>query len=168
MSKKTWKSSKKQVTLFMLLAFCFTSLLYPFSSGQESNHLIADLKFEEGQGSTAFDNSGHHNDGQLFGDFDWVGGKSGGALSFNGIDSYLQLPDELIYNTYPITISLWFKTLSSGGILGYQSQEYPNISFFGWSPAIYVGLDGKLRGEFWSGPLSPIPSAITVNDGKWH
>ena len=35
-------------------------------------------------------------------------------------------------------------------------------------PALYVGTDGKLRGEHWQGTINPITSTATVNDNTWH
>src|SRR5262249_14872945 len=43
-----------------------------------------------------------------------------------------------------------------------------------YTPALYVGSNGKLYGEFWyydgagNGVVNPIPSIGTVNDGAWH
>ncbi len=35
-------------------------------------------------------------------------------------------------------------------------------------PALYVGADGKLRGQFWHGSVEPMTSASAVNDNQWH
>jgi RHS repeat-associated protein len=37
-----------------------------------------------------------------------------------------------------------------------------------YSPALYVGSDGKLRGEMRDDAITPITSAGSVADGKWH
>ena len=38
-----------------------------------------------------------------------------------------------------------------------------------YTPALYVGADGKLRGQFWNGSSANIlTSAGTVNNGQWH
>ena len=55
-------------------------------------------------------------------------------------------------------------------LLGYQ-EDVPGGAVAGhYTPALYVGTDGLLRGVFWSeavGP-GPITSAGVVNDGEWH
>ena len=66
-------------------------------------------KFDEGSGTIAYDSSGNGNDGIFVGDPQWVPGKIGGALEFNG-DDYLncgngpslEIRDE-------ITIAFWFQ-----------------------------------------------------------
>ena len=37
----------------------------------------------------------------------------------------------------------------------------------GW-PLLYVGTDGRLRGQFRTASIAPITSAGTVNDNRWH
>ncbi|MFC3503111.1 LamG-like jellyroll fold domain-containing protein [Micromonospora krabiensis] len=96
------------------------------------------------------------------------------AASFNGTSSYLQLPPEDMPTTGPNTVELWFKMPSgntAGGVLyGYQASPISDPSVAGnWTPALYVGTDGKLRGGFWTGSSTRlITSAGAVNDNKWH
>lgn len=48
--------------------------------------------FSEGNGDVTFDDSGHQNHGSIHG-ATWVTGRSGHALSFNGTDDYLRIPE---------------------------------------------------------------------------
>ncbi|MHC4734109.1 MAG: TolB family protein [Planctomycetota bacterium] len=48
---------------------------------------IAHWKFDEGSGSIAYDSAGDH-DGTIYG-ADWTAGQINGALSFNGVDDYV-------------------------------------------------------------------------------
>ena len=96
------------------------------------------------------------------------------AASFNGTSSYLQLPSSDAPGTGPASVGLWFKVPSgntAGGVL-YDYETYPlnqpGMPTGQWDPALYVGTDGKLRGEFWNGGTSAITSSGTVNDGNWH
>ena len=60
---------------------------------------------------------------------------------------------------------------TTGGVLyDYESNplNYPGQPTGNWVPALYVGTDGKLRGEFWNGTVAPITSTTAVNDGQWH
>jgi RHS repeat-associated protein len=97
------------------------------------------------------------------------------AASFNGSTSYVQLPTADAPATPGAgTIALWFmvpKGNSTGGILyDYESNplSYPGQPVGNWVPGLYVGTDGKLRGEYWNGNAAPITSSAPVNDGQWH
>ncbi|HEX8346289.1 MAG TPA: LamG-like jellyroll fold domain-containing protein, partial [Actinoplanes sp.] len=96
------------------------------------------------------------------------------AASFNGTSSYLTLPAEDVPATGPTSIEMWFKqpaNSATGGVLfGYQTMPMDEVDAAGsWTPALYVGTDGKLRGGLWTGAAAnTITSAAKVNDGKWH
>ena len=96
------------------------------------------------------------------------------AASFNGTSSYVQLPSSDAPGTGPASVGLWFKVPSgntAGGVL-YDYETYPlnqpGMPTGQWDPALYVGTDGKLRGEFWNGGTNTITSSGTVNNGNWH
>ncbi len=88
------------------------------------------------------------------------------ALSFNGTSDYIRLPDSLIHEKIPQTISVWIKTNVSGGLLGYQSALYPNPVTH-HVPALYIGTSGKIRGKYWDGTTAAMEGTI-VDDGHWH
>ncbi|MBU4077264.1 MAG: LamG domain-containing protein, partial [Euryarchaeota archaeon] len=56
------------------------------------NSLIGYWNFDEGSGEIAHDLSGYNNNGTIYGAL-WVDGKSGKALSFDGINNYVEIPD---------------------------------------------------------------------------
>jgi hypothetical protein len=69
--------------------------------------LVAYWSFDEGSGTTAYDSSGNGLDGTLNGDPQWVIGKVGGALEFDGDDS-VEIPhNDLLSITDEITITAW-------------------------------------------------------------
>ncbi|GAB1695070.1 LamG-like jellyroll fold domain-containing protein [Krasilnikovia sp. M28-CT-15] len=94
------------------------------------------------------------------------------SAGFNGTSSYLELPVEDVPQVGPNTIEMWFKLPSGntkGGVLfGYQTDAIDETAVGGWTPALYVGTDGKLRGGLWTGSVSPMTAPTAVNDGKWH
>ena len=49
--------------------------------------------FDEGAGDVATDSSGNGNDGVLINEPEWVDGKFGKALRFDGVDDYVDIPD---------------------------------------------------------------------------
>lgn len=53
--------------------------------------LVLALSFDEGSGNIAYDKSGYGNNGMIYG-ATWVDGKYGKALSFNGVDNYINVP----------------------------------------------------------------------------
>ena len=66
-------------------------------------------RFDEGTGTLAKDSSGRRNDGTIYG-ATWVDGKFGKALSFDGVDDYVEVPDsDSLDLTNEITISVWVK-----------------------------------------------------------
>jgi len=91
-----------------------------------------------------------------------------GALHFDG-SSDVSLPNNLISGfEQQETIEASFQTTSGGVILGYQSASAGTDLYSGWDPLLYVGTDGKLYGELYTGSVNPIASDVAVNDGQWH
>lgn len=92
------------------------------------------------------------------------------VASFNGTNSYIVLPRGLIAGAN-LSVGLWFQTTQAGGTLfSYQDTSPNSTSLPVWTvPSLYIGSDGKLRGEFYDGgQLTPMTSAAAVDDGKWH
>ncbi|MBW6537513.1 MAG: DUF11 domain-containing protein [Mariniphaga sp.] len=69
--------------------------------------LVAEWHFDEGSGNVLKDSSGNGNDGIIYG-ATWVDGKFGKALSFDGVDDYVDLAS-IPSQTYPLTIEMWVK-----------------------------------------------------------
>lgn len=72
---------------------------------------VADLRFEEGSGSQAFDSSGNGNTGTLtnMDEADWVQGKFGKALDFDGSNDYVDLGSGPSLDLPAFTAELWWK-----------------------------------------------------------
>ena len=64
-------------------------------------------KFDEGSGTVAYDSSGNGNDGNLTNGPTWVTGKINGAISFDGLNDYVNFP----VKSYPFgnsaSVSFW-------------------------------------------------------------
>lgn len=65
--------------------------------------------FNEGSGTVANDATTHGRNGTLVGSLIWTSGKLGGALTFNGTNSYVQTPP-LATPASELTISVWAKS----------------------------------------------------------
>lgn len=80
-----------------------------FLAKAQTEGLILYLPFDEGSGDVAKDISGHGNDGEIIG-AEWVQGKDGGALGFNGADAYVEVPYDDMFNlTEAFTLAAWVK-----------------------------------------------------------
>jgi YD repeat-containing protein len=99
-----------------------------------------------------------------------VAGSPATSASFNGTSSYVTLAPNLAVDSTYLSVGLWFKVASgkSGVLFAYQGQPMSASSSTQHTPALYVGTDGKLRGEFWNDHQGPITTTGTVTDGKWH
>ncbi len=94
-----------------------------------------------------------------------------GSFFFDATDDYCRLPTNFFNpdSGTPFTVSLWFKTSTTGMILGQENGATPG-SGSGWVPAIYVDTNGKLRTScFWGGTTTNQSTSVTsVNDNLWH
>ncbi len=108
-----------------LMALC---LIFTALSDAEINpkkDIAALWFFDEGTGDVAKDASLHGNNGKFFGKPQWVNGKFGKALAFNGTSDYLQVPDSPSLDIVDeITITVWinFNQFKDQGIIS-KSQE---------------------------------------------
>ena len=130
--------------------------------------LAAHWKFDEGSGTIAHDATGNGNDGVFVGDPQWVPGKLGGALEFNG-DDYLncgngpslQIQDE-------ITITFWFQVEafqnSWEAFLAKSDNAYRASRSATTGNATHMGASGSSVG----GGNGWFDAAIIVTDGQWH
>jgi RHS repeat-associated protein len=78
--------------------------------------LVAAYGFDEGSGGTASDSSGYSNDGTISGAAWTTAGKYGKALSFDGTDDAVSVPDaDSLDLTSAMTLSAWVKVDSTYG-----------------------------------------------------
>jgi len=79
-----------------------------------SAELVAHWRLDEGSGTVANDSSGYGNDGTLNGDPQWAAGMFGGALEFDGIDDYIEVPDnESLQLWERFTLAAWIYQVES-------------------------------------------------------
>ena len=95
--------------------------------GAPSKSPIGWWKFSEGRGTTARDSSGKNSPGTLVNNPKWIKGKRGGALSFDGISTYVDLPNAPNVNNSSLTITAWAQRNGSGrgadNIIFYQGAN---------------------------------------------
>jgi hypothetical protein len=121
---------------------------------------------------TASDLTGNGNTATMEGSSNWASDPTRGTvLSLNGTSGYLQLPTDLFESTSTLSFSMWFKTSTAGGVLLSTGNSDPGVTNSGTihsRPILYVGTDGLLYGQFWTGQAGDMVSAKAVDDGQWH
>ncbi|MER7107849.1 polymorphic toxin-type HINT domain-containing protein [Streptomyces sp. NPDC000229] len=100
-----------------------------------------------------------------------IAGDPGTAAGFNGSTSRVSLPAGTLKKSRDAAVEVWFRTVATGvggPLVGYQNKAWGTAPTTG-VPMLYVGTDGKLRGQFWTGAVQPITDITkNVNDGRWH
>ena len=124
-----------ELCVCMLLIGTFFGVTLDTVSGTvEDSHLVGYWKFNEGSGNITHDSSGNGNDGIIYGNATWATGISAGAINFDGVDDYVEIPhSDLLTPTDAITISLWFKEISHSleySCLIYKTGEEPTYGDF--------------------------------------
>ncbi len=135
-----------------------------------STNPIAFWTLGETSGTESYDSTGNGNNGTYTGGYTqgYSGPISnsnlGNSTYFNGSNSYINLPQSIILNSYNnYTYSGFFKTTSDGIILAYQDQ-----SAGAHTPLAYVGTNGKFIAANGGGNAYYVMSQNIVNDGRWH
>jgi hypothetical protein len=116
--------------------------------------LVGYWRFDEGSGATAADSSGNSNTGSVLGGAAWTAGRSGSAISFDGVNDYVSINNSPLFGiTTNITIAAWIRrgNLSDYGAIlaktnGASRWDYELIfsdaSGAGETPRFYA--DGKV------------------------
>jgi len=132
--------------------------LVPVDPGNEG--LVAYYAFD----NDANDSSGNGNDGILNGDPQWVAGKIGGALEFNG-DDYVNCgngPSLQIQDV--ITMAFWFQVEAFQNtweaFMAKGDDSYRTSRGGGTGDATHMGVSGTSIGSF--------NGTVIVTGGQWH
>ena len=82
-------------------------ILVDVNTTWSTDGLVGWWKFDETNGTVAYDSSGNGNDGNLTGGPTWATGRIGGALSFDGVDDYVIMPATTDLDLMKLSISTW-------------------------------------------------------------
>ncbi|MCP4260905.1 MAG: LamG domain-containing protein [Planctomycetes bacterium] len=151
--------------LICMVCFVFVMSL----AGNASADLVAHWRLDETSGTTALDSSGNGLNGTLGGDPQWVAGKIGGALDFDG-DDYVDLgaPDVFDFGTEDFTITAWIKMTATlrGSIFAIGGDDGGGIRY---TLAMGEGNNNKLTLTMDNDSDKNQSMGDTViNDGVWH
>ncbi|MEM3407840.1 MAG: LamG domain-containing protein, partial [Nitrososphaerota archaeon] len=109
-----------------------------------TNGLVLSLHFDEGSGNIAYDSSGYNNHGKLVNGPTWVDGKFEKALSFDGVDDYVEINNSPTLNPTNdgFTISFWMRLnryVSPGAIIAKRTDL--NNGYFVFISNTYMFFD---------------------------
>jgi hypothetical protein len=129
-------------------------------------------RMDESTGTTAVDSSGNMHDGITRKGPAWSAGRFGNALSFDGVDDYVELQNHLV-TTAAGSVSMWIKTgtnFTDTPMLFYISaQAYGNGG--GSEPELHVNFTSSEKLQlFIEGGSNDvnIASAASYADNAWH
>jgi len=98
---------------------------------------VAHWKMDEGSGTIAYDSTENNNDGTLYymstsTQGGWTEGKHGTALSFDGADDYVEVPDDNSLDVDMITVEGWVKSSGSANnqVMFYKSGGWATDGFY--------------------------------------
>ena len=140
----------------------------------DKSNLVGYWSFEDATGTTATDFSGNGNTGTLTNmdaNTDWIKGKAGKALDFDGTDDYVTVPQTANLDGFSqFTISAWIKQDSSKDAAFLSTKNSNN------SGPYYVWINGNGSITFFASAVNANNrySYITTNTtglityGAWH
>lgn len=137
--------------------------------------LVGHWQFDEGQGVKAADASPHGNHGILKGGASWTAeGRSGGALTFDGDNSWVQVPPADTLNLQTLTMSLWVKAEAPAGVMCFSSgasweDERAVIHFYASKGIQFTVSNGKTFVTSRAAPPLPLNNWVHIAvtyDGK--
>lgn len=151
---------KVAVLVFLLLvSSCFSELTVKgYSEGdstpqnvswkyltENTTGLVGYWKFNEGTGTNASDSSGNGNHGAIDG-ASWVDGKYGKALSFDGTNDKVTIPNDssITFTNQDFSLAFWFKSAENKDQIPLSKGLYATEGWFIYveaTPAIYLRLN---------------------------
>ncbi|MCE8429754.1 MAG: PxKF domain-containing protein [Candidatus Methanoperedens sp.] len=140
---------------------------------QLSNGLIAEYHFD----SDAKDSSGNGNDGTINGGAAFVDGVEGKAMSFDGVDDYVETSSVINLGDKSFTLETWYKNPGVN-----QDWDGHIIANYNGMPFAVLQLGGKnsvIDGKSWTGKAtfwirdaaghsSYVFSSNRIDDNRWH
>ncbi len=108
--------------------------------------LVGWWRLDEGSGTIVTDLSEYGNDGTLQGDPQWVNGKFGKALQFNGVDEFVEIPHaDILTVDNEVTVMAWINAERHGGPDAASWQGIISKSNSPRSYSLYTEASGALH-----------------------
>jgi hypothetical protein len=145
----------------------------PQPQAPANSSLLGYWSFNEGGGTSASDDAGDTAPGALIGGAGWTTGRFGAAVSLDGVNDYVALPNVNVSGS-AMTIAAWVRTSS----FGTTDQRFVSKAVDGtingqyWTVGAYVTGQGQRRLRFWlrtGGSTSTLSaSSGDVPVGTWY
>lgn len=166
----------RKIVLSISLAIAVSVFMMVMSTGIQAADLVAHWNFDEGSGDTIADSSGNGNNGTINADTQWVDGKLGKALQFDGANAIANVPhSESLDFGDDFSFLFWVKTTQVKSNLGawwnggwITNKDLPGqADVTDWDTAC---VDGKI--VFVTGnPETDVDDLLVssvISDGEWH
>lgn len=134
-------------------------------SADAADDPIAHWRFDEMEGTDAYDSSGSGNDGTLENGPTWTtDGKYGAALNFDGVDDYIALTDiSNLSPTIAVSVGAWVRTEGAISTTMYIFDRLGSGEGYG----LFLTDTGKTRMSINGGSVFST-GATDVDDAQWH
>ena len=132
--------------------------------------LVGCWTFDEGSGRIAYDYRGGGNDGAIEGDPQWVAGKIGGALKFDGDDDQITLTDVLPIGSSSNTVAAWVK-VPLAGTEGLGATERVGIVLGSYNDSPNTNWELHAAGQmrlWWNGGQIDHRGTTDLRDDTWY
>ena len=110
------------IAMVVLIVVCIP--VKPCYAEIDPKSVVGVWLLDEGEGEIVVDSSDNGNDGRLFG-ANWIDGKFGKALDFDGEDDYVEVADDPILDGMPeLTLVAWvyLRDYSKTGYTGFVDK----------------------------------------------
>src|SRR5262249_18081415 len=100
----------------------------------------------------------------------YVAGVSGGGLSFDGIDDYVDVPAAPALDAFPLTVAVWLRTTDTGlhGVVNkYLAASLNGYQIFTSGGSLCAWYFRDSAHYVWDGAGCTL-AAPGYNDGQWH
>ncbi len=158
------------ITLASLLC-AFLLIALPGYAEFDFENITGMWLFDEGEGTVVTDSSNQDNEGQIHG-AQWVDGKFGKALEFDGTDDWVEIPhsDSVGFEAgTSFTLTLHYKGTKVGGSLAgknYEDKSQALPWYMFWNGGGDAKITFFLRN---AGGTSYRPQSTSdIADDKWH
>jgi hypothetical protein len=148
----------------LIAVFVMVCLLVGPAIAQASSDAVLILHFDEGSGTIAKDESGHGNDGTIYG-ATWTTGVSGKALQFDGTNDYVDCGTGASSISEDITVSMWIKCASDSSNRMIAGNRQSGGSS-GWEFMVFKAASGNVAYFHTLGGY--ISGTSNVRDNTWH
>ena len=151
-------------SLVLAMLFVFSVLVVGHANGQIEEGLLAYFKFEEGSGENLIDASGLGNDAEIRGGVEWVDGKYGRGLQFDGESGVAEIAAGTVGPFEELTMMAWLKLESlpdpnSFNIVGMTS---------GAGNGMYLEMYPTSLAAWQCGPNMNSSTAYPATFTEWH